>query len=60
MADVAKSCPQCAPDRLVVKRNRATGEEFLGCPNYPACNHTEPLPLDMQLRRQGAAELPGF
>ena len=60
MADVAKTCPKCAPDRLVVKRRRQTGVEFLGCSNWPECDYTEPLPLDMQLRRQGANQLPGF
>lgn len=60
MADVAKTCPKCAPDRLVVRRNTNTGEEFLGCSNWPQCDYTEPLPLDMQLRCQGAAQLPGF
>ena len=60
MADVAKTCPKCAPDRLVVRRNKQTGHDFLGCSNWPQCDYTEPLPLDMQLRRQGAAQLPGF
>lgn len=60
MADVAKNCPKCAPDRLTVRRNANTGVEFLGCSNWPDCDYTEPLPLDMQLRRQGANPLPGF
>ena len=58
--DVSKTCPKCAPDRLVVRVNRETGHEFLGCSNWPGCTYTEPLPLDMQLRRQGATPLPGF
>lgn len=60
MPDVSKTCPRCAPDRMVVRRNGETGDEFLGCVNWPECKHTEPLPLDMQLRRQGAEPLPGF
>ena len=68
MTDVAKACPRCAPaTAMVVRQNGTTGADFLGCPNYARdvddpmrCTHTEPLPLDMQLRRQGAATLPGF
>ncbi len=60
MADVAKTCPKCAPDRLVVRRNGDIGKEFLGCSNRSAYKHTEGLPLGIQIRRQGAAQLPGF
>ena len=58
--EIAKTCPKCAPDRLVVRTNKTTGHDFLGCPNWPACEHAEPLPLDIQMRRQGAIALPGF
>lgn len=67
MTDVAKTCPRCGPGTpLTIRRNGETGTEFLGCPNYARyddearCTYTEPLPLDMQIRRQGAAGLPGF
>ena len=60
MPDIAKTCPKCTPDRLVVRVNGDTGEDFLGCENWPECRYTEPLPLDMQLRRAGVAPLPGF
>ena len=33
--EIAKTCPRCAPDRLVVRTNKTTGHEFLGCPNWP-------------------------
>jgi hypothetical protein len=29
---------------MVVRRQRATGEEFLGCTRYPECRGTRPLP----------------
>lgn len=31
-------CPKCGTGRLVVRRNAATGESFLGCTNWPLCN----------------------
>ncbi len=36
-------CPKCG-SILVKRRNRYTGELFLGCPKYPACYHGQPLP----------------
>ena len=57
--EVSKTCPDCAPDRLVVRQNGDTGVDFLGCVNWPECKHTEPLPLDMQLRRAGVAPAAG-
>lgn len=30
------------------------------CPETEDCGHTEPLPVDIQLRWQGATSLPGF
>ena len=59
-AEVSKTCPKCAPDRLVVRTNHQTSVDFLGCENWPDCKYTEPLPLDMELRRAGVATLPGF
>lgn len=29
--------------RLVVRTNRGTEEQFLGCSNYPKCRYTEPI-----------------
>lgn len=49
---ITKACPRCGQP-LVEKTNRTTGEPFLGCPSWPACEHTEPLPVDIVLRRQG-------
>lgn len=33
-------CPGCGSGRLVVRTNQSTGEQFLGCTNYPYCNET--------------------
>jgi restriction system protein len=37
------TCPRCGA-ALVVRRNRRTGEAFLGCSRFPNCRHTQPLP----------------
>ena len=55
----AKNCPQCNQP-LTVRTNRNTKKDFLGCTDWPHCQYTEPLPLDMILRRQGHPELPGL
>ncbi|MBI4319710.1 MAG: restriction endonuclease [Chloroflexi bacterium] len=39
----APMCPKCG-SVLVERRNRSTGETFLGCPKYPACRYTQLLP----------------
>lgn len=56
---IVKLCPQC-DSSLVVRTNRNTGEEFWGCVRWPACSHTEPIPLYVKLREQGGLPLPGF
>ena len=55
----AKNCPQCNQP-LTIRTNQNTKTDFLGCTDWPDCHHTEPLPLDMILRRQGHPELPGL
>lgn len=55
-----KHCPRCTTGQMQTRINHDSGEQFLGCSNYPYCKHTEPLPLDVQLRAQGAPTLPGF
>lgn len=43
--DQLKKCPYgLCKGRLITRTNRNTGEKFLGCSNYPACDYTEPLP----------------
>lgn len=57
--EIVKKCPECNGD-LAIKTNRATGEEFLGCSEWPQCSYTEPLPEYIKLRRAGHQPLPGF
>lgn len=40
---VAKKCPDCTSEFLVIRQGKS-GHEFLGCQNYPLCRHTEPCP----------------
>ena len=49
-------CPECG-GLLIVKTNRITEHQFLGCPNYPECNHTMPIPEAWKMRAQGQKEL---
>ena len=56
---IRKSCPRCGHP-LVVRTNENIGVDFLGCGRYPECKHSEPLPIDVEMRRQGAPGLPGF
>jgi ssDNA-binding Zn-finger/Zn-ribbon topoisomerase 1 len=51
-------CPECAGSfrgavRLVVKTNRKTQEQFLGCPNYPQCEFTQEIPEATKMRLAG-------
>ena len=59
MTNIQKSCPDCGKP-LTIRVNGRTQQEFVGCSEYPECRYTEPLPIDIILRRQGAAPLPGF
>ena len=34
------NCPWCETGRVVIRRNGATGEQFLGCSHYPQCNQS--------------------
>ena len=56
---ITKTCPECGKP-LFVRTNRETGQLFLGCSQYPECDHTEPLPEDLVLRAQGATTFPGM
>lgn len=55
----AKNCPDCGQP-LTIRTNRNTGEDFLGCSDWPGCSYTEVLPEDIIMIRQNAAQLPGF
>ncbi len=56
---ISKKCPKCNSVLVVLKNNKIE-ELFLACPNFPECKHTEPIPIDIQLRKLGAPTLPGF
>lgn len=58
-------CPECldsghGPRPMVLRTNRQNGSEFLGCPRYPECQHTEKLPEWVLMQRAGAERLPGW
>jgi ssDNA-binding Zn-finger/Zn-ribbon topoisomerase 1 len=58
---VARACPVCgASSKLVIRQNKLTGTFFLGCPNYPECNYSQPLPEEVRMDAIGAKKLPGF
>lgn len=56
--EVEISCPECRHDtQLIVRTNRHTGNQFLGCPNYPDCRHTRGIPESIRLRLAGQPQL---
>lgn len=36
-----KKCPKCGVGELMERTAKASGKKFLGCNNYPKCNHSE-------------------
>ena len=57
--DISKLCPECG-QKLMVRTNRKTETDFLGCSEWPGCKYTETLPIDIEMKRRGAPTLPGF
>jgi len=56
--EVNKRCPKCAiPRKLVVRTNRQNGSQFLSCPNWPKCNHTEQIPESLKMQLLGQPTL---
>ena len=54
-------CPKCdTPHKLIIKTNRQTGRQFLACPNYPECRHTQPVPESWVMRVAGEPMFEGF
>ena len=43
--------------KLIVRTVHQSQHQFLGCPNWPDCNHTRPIPESMKLRASGQNEL---
>lgn len=59
--ETALACPGCGPTvKLIVKTNRLNRTQFLGCPEWPECQHTQPIPESVQMAYIGAPTLPGF
>jgi ssDNA-binding Zn-finger/Zn-ribbon topoisomerase 1 len=54
---ITKVCPECG-SVLMVRTNRKTDTQFLGCDRWPECKHTEPIPETLLMRLTGAPELP--
>ena len=47
-------CPNCSPMvKLIVRTNGQNGSQFLGCPNWPACDHTQAIPESWLMRLAG-------
>lgn len=64
-SEVNRYCPDCRDEgrgavKLVVRTNSENGTQFLGCPNFPMCRHSEPIPEDVKMEAAGATRLPGF
>lgn len=57
--DINVTCPKCGQP-MVARHNKATGGEFLGCSQWPACNETQTMPTYVRLLRDGATQLPGM
>ncbi len=36
-----KKCPKCGKGTMVERVAKSSGKKFLGCTNYPECNHSE-------------------
>jgi len=53
--EVESVCPECspAPPKLVIRTNRRTGNQFLGCPNWPRCFYTCEIPEYLKLKAAG-------
>jgi len=54
--ETEKTCPLCGA-KLIVRTNRTTQHQFLGCPRWPDCQHTESIPEQIRMRLSGQPEL---
>jgi len=64
-AETSIYCPRCKAEgrgavKLIVRTNRQNDSQFLGCPNWPNCTHTESIPEWIKMEAAGASRLPGF
>lgn len=57
--EITKRCPECGGE-LLIRTNRQTDSQFIGCTGWPECTHTEPLPESLKMRLAGHPVLPGM
>lgn len=55
-------CPECRDNgrgivHLVIRVNRKSGHDFLGCPQWPECSHTQPVPEYLKMIQAGQPTL---
>ena len=55
-------CPECAANgrgivHLVIRTNKKTGHEFLACPEWPECSHTQNIPESIRMMQSGQPTL---
>lgn len=56
--EVGVVCPDCSADtKMVIRRNKKNGTLFLGCPNWPECQHTAPIPEYIKMEAAGQPRL---
>ena len=65
MKQVEVYCPWCKNEgrgavKLVIRTNRQSGNQFLGCPNWRRCEYTQPIPESIRMEAIGASRLPGM
>lgn len=49
-------CPDCGQP-LVVRENRETGNQFLGCSTWPECDYARKIPEEWKMRATGQSGL---
>ncbi len=55
---VSIACPKCGPaTQLVIRENNYTHSQFLACPNYPTCQHTQEIPESLNMQVSGQKTL---
>jgi ssDNA-binding Zn-finger/Zn-ribbon topoisomerase 1 len=50
-------CPDCGDAKLIVRTNRLSGHQFLGCPRWPECEYTREIPEAWLMRAAGQADM---
>ena len=56
-SEVNVYCTECNDTKLIVRTNKKTGHQFLGCPQWPQCSYTREIPDELILRALGQKEL---